>query len=401
MKRYFSYLTLCIVMTVIAAIVMHAGLLPSNPPPAEAAKSQKPGVISEKFETSAISGVLMDINGNVLFEKDKHKQLPPASVTKVMTLLLAVEALDQGKVKLSDEVMTTEKAWRQGGSQIWLEPGEKMTFDELLIAVATASANDAAVAVAEHVAGSQEAFIELMNQKVKELGLQDTHFTNVNGLPASGHYMSAYDTAQIVRYALRYPKYMELVQIKEHWLRGGKTWLVNTNKLLWWYQGADGFKTGWTEEAKYCLASTAVRNNFRLINVVFGTPEPRSHFREAIKLFDWGFAKFEGVSVIDKGALVQRIRVKKGTEKEIPVIAKEALHLTIPKGNPKNIQQKILLDPKVNAPIIQGQKLGELVVLKDNQQIASVDLVAGQSVEKASILQMFREIVTDLVTVAK
>ncbi len=363
-----------------------------------AAEPKKTGA---QIDTIAESAVLMDANGTVLFEKDSHKRLPPASVTKSMTLLLAVEAVEQGKVKLTDSVTTSEGAWRQGGSQIWLEPGETMTLHEMLIALAVVSANDAAVSVMEYLYGSEQAAVDAMNKRAQELGLKDTHFANVNGLPIADHYMSAYDTALIVKEAVRHPLYMELCSIKEYWLRGGKNWLVNTNKLLWWYKGADGLKTGWTEEAKYCFAGTAKRDGLRLISVVFATPEPRSHLRESMKLMDWGFANYAAIPIVDAGAVVERLKVNKGTEKEIQLIAAEELNLIMAKGTGKNIQKQIITDQIVTAPIEQGKKYGELIVLKDGKEIGKVDLVAEKSIEKAGFIKIFQDMITNFFTISR
>jgi len=354
---------------------------------------------NSQLETIAESAVLMDENGTVLFEKDSHKKLPPASVTKVMTLLLAVEAVEQGKLKLSDEIYTSENAWHQGGSQIWLEPGEKMSAHDLMIAIAVVSANDAAMSVMEHIYGSEQAAIAAMNKRAEALGLKDTNFSSVNGLPVSGHYMSAYDTALIVKEAVRHPLYMELCSIKEYWLRDGKNWLVNTNKLLWWYKGADGLKTGWTEEAKYCFAGTAKRDGLRLISVVFATPEPRSHLRESMRLLDWGFANFVAAPIASKGEIIERLKVNKGTVKEIQLVASQDLNLILAKGQNKNLQKKIIADSSVTAPIAEGQKCGELIVLKDGKEVGKVDIIAEKAVEKAGFVKIFQNMITNLFSI--
>ena len=363
----------------------------------QAADNKK--AINASFQTTAQSAILMDGNGTILYEKESHKRLPPASVTKSMTLLLATEAVEQGRVKLTDTVQISENAWHQGGSQIWLEPGETMTLHELMIAIAVVSANDAAVAVMEHIFGSQEAAVEAMNQRCISLGLNDTHFANVNGLPAPDHYMSAYDTALIAKEAVKHPLYMELCGIKEYWLRDGKNWLVNTNKLLWWYKGADGLKTGWTQEAQYCFAGTAKRDGLRLISVVFGTPEPRSHLRESIKLFDWGFANFSAMSIVNAGEVIERIMINKGMEKEVQLIASENLTLLLGKGESKNIQKKVVVNPAVTAPVAQGQKYGELLVLRDGKEVGKVDLVAEKAIEKASLLRTLQNMITNLFSI--
>ncbi len=364
-----------------------------------AAEQKQP--VSMELTTTAQSGILMDGNGTILYEKNSHKRLPPASVTKSMTLLLAVEAVEQGRVKLTDAVSVSENSWRQGGSQIWLEPGEQMNLHEMLIALAVVSANDAAVAVMEHIYGTEQAAIDAMNQRALGLGLADTHFANVNGLPAPEHYMSAYDTALIAKEAVKHPFYMELCGIKEYWLRGGKNWLVNTNKLLWWYKGADGLKTGWTQEAQYCFAGTAKRDGLRLISVVFATPEPRSHLRESMKFFDWGFANFTAQSIVAAGEVVERIFVTKGMENEVQLVASQDLNLLSSKGQSKKIEKKIITDSQISAPIEQGKKYGELIILRDGKEIGKVDLVAEKNVEKASLLRNLKNMVTNLFAVSR
>lgn len=354
-----------------------------------------------QLDTTAQSAVLMDANGIILYEKDSHKRLPPASVTKVMTLLLAVEAVEQGRVKITDEVQTSENAWKQGGSQIWLEPGERMNLREMLTALAVVSANDAAVAIMEHIYGSEQAAVEAMNKKAEALDLQNTHFANVNGLPAPNHYMSAYDVALISKEAVRHPLYMELCGIKEYWLRDGKNWLVNTNKLLWWYKGADGLKTGWTEEAKYCFVGTAKREGLRLISVVFATPEPRSHLRESMKLMDWGYANYSALPIVDRNAVVDRIKINKGSEKEVQLLAADDLTLLIGKGQNKNIQKKIVVDPTLTAPVTAGHKYGELIVLKDGKEIGKVDLVAEKSIPKAGYFKIFHDLIANLFSITR
>lgn len=356
---------------------------------------------STHLETTAQSAVLMDGNGTILYEKDPHKPLPPASVTKIMTLLLAVEAVEQGRIKLTDDVYTSENSWRQGGSQIWLEPGEKMTVREMLTAIAVVSANDAAVAIMEHIYGSEQAAVDAMNKKAESLNLKNTHYANVNGLPAANHFMSAYDVALIAKEAVKHPLYMELCAIKEYWLRDGKNWLVNTNKLLWWYKGADGLKTGWTEEAKYCFVGTAKRDGLRLISVVFATPEPRSHLRESMKLLDWGYANYAALPIVDKNAVIERIKINKGAEKEIQLVAAEDLVLLIGKGQNKNIQKKVIAEPSINAPINEGEKYGELIVTRDGKEIGKVDLLAEKNVPKAGFFQIFQTMISNLFSITR
>lgn len=343
------------------------------------------------IETEAASAILMDAaSGQILYEKDSHKELAPASVTKLMTLLVAANAVASGKVKLTDKVTASENACKLGGSQIYLEPGETLTLEQMLIAIAVGSANDGCVAVAEHIDGTHEAFVEEMNRKAQELGLKNTHFVNAYGLPAEGHYTSAYDLALIAKETLKYPLIRKLTSMKEYELRDGKFKLWNTNKLLWWYPGADGFKTGWTNEAKYCLASTVERNGLRLICVVMGVPQVRGHFAESMKIFNYGFAKYEFKQFAPASQRQGVVKVSKGTESEVNAISEKALGATVEKGKDKDLWVETKLNPEISAPIQKGQKLGEILLYRNNQLLSSVNLVADHSVSKAGVVEQLR-----------
>lgn len=345
------------------------------------------------LQTTAESAVLMDpITGSVLYEKNPDKQLPPASVTKVMTLLVAMEALEKGKVKLTDKVVTSENAWKMGGSQIYLEPGETMTLETMLIAIAVGSANDACVAVAEHIAGSHEGYVEIMNQKARQLGCKNTNFVTTYGLPAKGHYTSARDLALMMREALKHPLFQKLTSIKRFDLRGGKFVLHNTNKLLWWYNGVDGGKTGWTNEAKYCLASTAQREGLRLIAVVMATPELHSHFRESMKLFNYGFAQFEAVNFAKKEQRMGAVRVHKGTVDLVYAVTENSVGAVVPKGSKNAVKYRVNLTKIVKAPVQRGQKIGSINVIKDGHKLFAVNLVAEREVPKGNVFRHIKKI---------
>ena len=341
-----------------------------------------------EIETEAAGAVLMDAaTGKILYEKEPDKELPPASVTKLMTLLVAAEALESGRVKLTDKIIGSENAAKLGGSQIYLEPGETFSLEEMLIAIAVGSANDGCVAVAEHISGTHEAYVEEMNRKAEELGLQHTHFINAYGLPAEGHYTSAYDLAVMSREALKYPLISKLTSIKEYDLRGGKFKLWNTNKLLWWYQGADGFKTGWTNEAKYCLASTVERDGLRLICVVMGVPQPRGHFAESMKIYNWGFAKYTYKQFSAARQKQGVVKVRKGQATEINAVTEKPLGVTAEKGKDKNFWIETKLNPEISAPLRDGQKLGEILLYRGDELQSSVNLVAEHNIERAGIYQ--------------
>ena len=363
-----------------------------------AATEEKPS--GAGLETTAEAAVLVDAySGKILWSKEPDKELPMASVTKLMTLLLACEALEQGKISLEDQVTVSENAWKMGGSQIYLEPGEEMSMKEMLISVAVGSANDASVAVAEHIAGSVEAFVEMMNTKAKELGCKHTKFANPTGLPAEGHYTSASDMAIILREALKYSEFRKTSSIYRYDLRGGDFVLWNTNKLLKWYRGVDAGKTGWTNEAKYCLASTAKRDGLRLISVVLGTPEPRSHFRETIKIFNYGFSRFESVNFAEKGAKLDTVKVDKGVIDQVGVVAGEEIAVAIPKGQKKKIRGEKDIAGGVEAPVHKGQEVGEFVVKLDGQELKRFPLLAQANVSKASVFQEMYKVMNKVFSV--
>lgn len=336
-----------------------------------------------EFTTTAKSAILVEAhNGRVLWAKEPHRQQPIASMVKIMTLLLAVEAVEQGKVKISDLVTTSDYAASMGGSQIFLAPQEEMSLRDLLIAVATASANDASVAVAEHIAGSVEAFVAAMNERARELGLKNTRYVNPTGLPAPGQYSSAYDQAVLLREALRHPLFRELTQMKEHELRDGKFKLWNTNKLLWWYKGTDAGKTGWTEEAGFCLASSVVRDGLRLIAVVLGCPEQKSHFRESIRLYNWGFARYQAVPIAPAGVRVTTLPVERGEVEKVDILTKSEITLVVPRGQDKGITRRLLLPPRLEAPVYKGQTVGAWQVLQSGKEVLCTELVAARDVPR-------------------
>ncbi|MEW5952898.1 MAG: D-alanyl-D-alanine carboxypeptidase family protein [Bacillota bacterium] len=350
-------------------------------------------------ETTGKSAVIMDaLSGKLLYAKEPDQRLPMASVTKLMTLLLAVEAVEQGKVSLTDRVVTSENAWSMGGSQIYLEPGEEMSMEEMLIAVAVGSANDASVAVGEHITGTEEAFVDMMNQRAAELGCKNTNFVNPTGLPAENHYTSAKDMAIILKKCLDYPLFMSISSIYEYDLRGGDFKLWNTNKLLKWYKGVDAGKTGWTNEASYCLASSGERDGMRLIVVVLGTTEPRSHFRESIKLYNYGFARFTAVKLAKEGEAVKTVKVFKGVAEQVDAVTTAPVAVVVPKGEDKDYTGAVAVPDEITAPVTKGQVLGDYLVTRDGKEMLKVPVVASAGVEKASIFQQMYRVMHKLYT---
>lgn len=348
-------------------------------------------------QITAPSAILMEAStGQVIFEKNAHERRNPASITKIMTLIVAFDAIRDGKVKVEDKVTISEEAAAQVGTIIFADEGETFTLGELLQSVAVGSANDAAVAVAEHVAGSVEAFVQAMNAKAKELGMKDTEFRNPTGLSAEGHLTSAYDIALMGRYAaLNYPELIRLTSIYEAdlqvpWRRNGPVFkLWNNNKLLTWYQGADGLKTGWTEAAGYCLAATAQRNGVRMISVVMGADTWKRRNAEAAKLLDYGFANYTAVELSAKDQPVGKVAVNRGKALKVEAVPQRAFTVGTLKGQQDKLQSEVRLPKSVEAPVAAGQVLGEMVATLDGQEVARVPLVAAQEVPRATMWESF------------
>ncbi len=355
-----------------------------------------PVAVPEKgdpVKVTAPSAVLMEArSGRVLYQKNAHERRNPASVTKIMTLIVAFDALRDGKVKQDDKVTISEEAAEQIGTIIFADAAETFTFDELLLSVAVGSANDAAVAVAEHVSGSVDAFVVRMNAKAKELGMNDTQFMNPTGLSADGHMTSAYDIALMSRYAaVNYPELVKLTSIygadlKVPWRNNGPVFrLWNNNKLLTWYPGADGLKTGWTELAGYCLAATAVRNDVRMISVIMGAESPKVRNAEAARLLEYGFANYTSVELAAAGQKFGPVGVARGKVTKIEVVPKGLFGVSVAKGEQSKVKAEVRLPKRVEAPIAKGQKIGEIVALLDGKEVARMELVASAAVERANL----------------
>ncbi|MCC3373452.1 D-alanyl-D-alanine carboxypeptidase family protein [Cohnella sp. REN36] len=344
---------------------------------------------------NARSAILIDADsGTVIYEKNSHSALPPASITKIMTMLLVMEAIADGRLKLDDKVQTSEYAASMGGSQIFLEPGEEMTVHDLLKGVAMASGNDASVALAEKLAGSEAEFVRLMNQRGAELGMKDTKFFNCNGLPVAGHVSSAHDIAVMSRELLKHPEITKYTGAYQDYLRKDTPkpfWLVNTNKLVRFYQGADGLKTGFTSEAKFCLSATARRDNLRVIAVVMGEPNTKTRNAEVSKLFDYAFAQFTNVSIYKTGDTIGTLKVSKGAAEKLPIVAKHPYSVLVRKGEAgKNIRHELKLYDKVTAPVKAGQPVGKLTVYKGNELLTEFPIEAPSHVDRAGYWKLFK-----------
>ena len=342
------------------------------------------------------SACLIDQNtGLVLYDHNMHEQLRPASVTKIMSLLLIMEALDSGRISLTDQVPCTEDAAAMGGSQIWLDVRETLTVDEMLKAICVVSANDCVVAMADYLEGSQEAFVAKMNEKAKELGMNDTCFKNCHGIDEDGHVTSSYDIAIMSRELLvNHPSITNYTTIWMDTLRDGKSSLVNTNKLVRNYSGCTGLKTGSTSIALYNLSASATRNDLSLIAVIMRAPTSAIRFSEAQKLLDYGFNNYSVTSFGNKGDVIKEVKVNKGTSKAINAVLESDAKILTKKSNNNEISQEIILDDVINAPIIQGQKLGEIKYSINGSVVMTVNLIADTNVPKLSFLSITQSVIS-------
>lgn len=346
---------------------------------------------------NAKSAILMEKStGNILYESNPDERLPIASVTKVMTMLLIMEAVDSGKISLDDMVTVSENAMSYGGSTMFLETGEQLTVNDMLKGIAVASANDGCVAMAEHLAGSESAFVDMMNEKAKELGMENTHFMNTNGLDEDDHYSSARDVAIMSRELMKHETIFNYTSIWMDTLRGGKFQLANTNKLIRFYDGANGLKTGSTSKALCCLSAAAKRNDMQLIAVVLGAPTSAERFASAKSLLDYGFANYEVNTQITAGDEVQKIAVEKGVDKEVGVVAGDSCSTLVKKGQEDNITKEIKIDETITAPIEAGQKIGTMTISRDGEVIADIDLNASSAVEKKGIGLIIKDFFTTI-----
>ncbi|WP_411676641.1 D-alanyl-D-alanine carboxypeptidase family protein [Caproicibacter sp.] len=341
-------------------------------------------------EVKAPSAVLMEAQtGKVLYEKNDHEQRACASITKVMTLLLVMEAIDSGKIGMDDTVTASEHAASMGGSDIWLEPGESMTVDDMLKATVIASANDAAVALAEYVAGSEDEFVAQMNQRAKELGMKDTVFKNVNGLDEDGHVTSAYDIALMSKELIKHKKIYDYTKTWMDNVRGGKTQLVNTNKLLKSYKGITGLKTGTTGKAGSCISATAERDGVSLIAVVLGSSSTSDRFKAASTLLDYGFANWSVVKPQIPPEANVPIVVENGMNAVVEPNVNSNESILVPKGKAGDVKSKVSLNSEIRAPVEEGQVLGKITYSLNNEVLKESEIRAKKAVEAITFTSAF------------
>ena len=332
-------------------------------------------------------------SGKVLYDHNSHEKLRPASVTKIMTILLIMEAIDSGKLNYTDQIPCSENASSMGGSQIWLDTKETLSVDEMLKAICVVSANDCTVAMAEYLAGSEENFVNQMNAKAKELGMNDTTFKNCHGIDEDGHVSSSYDIALMSRELLeKHPDITKYTTIYMDSLRDGKSELVNTNKLVRNYKGATGLKTGSTSLALYNLSASATRDDLSLIAVIMKAPTTKDRFAEATKLLDYGFANYNYKVLGKANDVVKNVSVSKGVSSSVSAVLEYDSGTLLPKGADTNIVQNINVPDTVSAPIKKGEKLGEVVYTLNDETISTIDVIANEDIDKIDFFNMTKHI---------
>lgn len=345
---------------------------------------------SKGITVEAGSALLIEpVTGKVLFEKNSHTKFAPASVTKIMTMLLAMEEIDSGRIKLTDKITASENAKKMGGSTMLLDTGEVRTVEEILKGIAIASGNDAAVAMAEYLSGTEDAFVNKMNERAQALGMKDTTFKNCTGLPADGHLSSAYDISVMSRELLKHPKILKYSGIYMETISEGRKSpieLVNHNKLVRFFKGCDGLKTGFTAEAKYCISATACRDGIRMLAVIMGAPTYKIRNRDASMLLNFGFSKFEGKKAVDKDGEIARIPINKSQDKFFIAKAEKELVLVIPRGSKEKIAQKLVLDE--NKKYYQkGEVIGVCEYYLGEDKIGEVNIYSDRDVKKGSFFE--------------
>lgn len=342
--------------------------------------------------SNAKSAIMIEAStGQIIFEKNSHEKLPPASMTKMMSMLIIVESIEKGIIGWDDMVQASENASSMGGSQILLETGEEMSVSDLFKGIAVASGNDAVVAMAEKIAGTVDGFVDMMNKRAKELGLNDTNFKNPHGLNDVDHYSSAYDMAMIAKELVKHPKVLEFTSIYEDYLREGtdrKLWLVNTNKLVRFYKGVDGLKTGYTEEAGYCLTSTA-NKGFRVITVVMGEPSSELRNKETSEMLDYAYSQYKLNTLLTKDQILGKKEIELGKSKYVELIPSEDVTILSKKlDTDKDYTYDVNID-NIKAPVKVGDKVGTISVKEDGVETKQISLTVKDSVNKANIIQLY------------
>lgn len=352
---------------------------------------------NENIEVEARSAILMEVStGKIIYEKNSNEKFAPASVTKVMTMLLTMEHIDSGKIKFDDKVTVSENAKKMGGSSMLLDTGEVRTVEDLIKGIGIASGNDAAVAMAEYLGGSESNFVDMMNDRAKELGMVNTTFKNCTGLPVDGHISTAYDISIMSRELLKHPDILKYTSTYMETISEGRKTpieLVNHNKLVRFFQGCDGLKTGFTNEAKYCISATAVKDGVRVLSVIMGAPTYKIRNRDASMLMNYGFSKFESKKLCEKDSDIKQIPMNKKGDKFIIAKAKENLVVTCPKGDGDKIESRIVLDES-KTKFKEGENVGFCEYYLDGELIGVVELYSDRDMKKGNIIDNIKGIFT-------
>ena len=356
----------------------------------------------EKLIENANSGILIEASsGEILFEKKKDEKVAVASMTKMVAQIIILENIENGNLSWDEKIKVSSNAAGMGGSQIWLQPGEEMSVRDLMKGITMASANDATVALAERIAGTEEAFVKLMNDKVKELGLKNTHFVNPTGLDEENHYSSAYDMAMIAKELLNHEQILEFSSVYEDYIRidtPNKFWLVNTNKLVRFYEGADGLKTGFTDNAKYCMAVTAKRDNMRLIAVVLGEASGKVRNSETMELLDYGFNLYKVDLVKSKTDKVGTLKLDKSTKENVDVFPQRDITIL---GKKSDVSLNYDIEIKINnntLPLKKGDVVGKIIIKNGNKTVKEENAIINEDIEKMGFLQTLGKTLKDIVT---
>lgn len=393
MKKGFLQRSVCVLCAAVFAVGLLSGFEEADGTDDNMDFFEEGVVVTEAevMEIPARSSILMDAaSGRVLFEQNADEPMPPASITKIMTLLLTFEALESGTLQPGQMVVASENAASMGGTQIWLEPGEEMALEDVIKATAVNSANDAAMALAEAVAGSETVFVQMMNDRAAELGMKNTHFVNPTGLDADGHLSTARDIALMSRALMEHEEALAYTSIWMDSLRGGETALVNTNKLVRFYSGCVGLKTGTTDGAGSCLSAAATRNGLSLIAVSMGSDTSAERFTACRTLLDYGFSAFESYVPEVLPEELTPVKVSKGVASEVPIVCGEVSPVLIPKGRGGDVQKKLTLEAEAEAPVQQGQVMGKAVFTLDGEVLYEMTITAAETVGQMDFWTAFK-----------
>ena len=359
-------------------------------------------VLAVELTPNAKSSILIEPETNtIIYEKNAHEKVAMASLTKMMGLIIIFEKLDNGSIKYTDKVVASSNASGMGGSQIWLETGEEMSVDELLKGVIMASGNDAIVALAEYVANDETTFVQMMNNKAKELGLKNTNFVNVTGLDEEGHFSTAYDLSIIAKELMKHPDIFKYTTVYEDYLRkntNNKFWLVNTNKLIKTYKGADGLKTGMTDNAGFCMAVTAKRDNMRLLAIVLGEKEGKVRNKETEELLDFGFNQYEMLKIKEKGEVLEEINIEKANPNKVTVILDKDILVLQKRNDPKKEYTSEIKINNLKLPLKKGDVIGKLLIKDGTNTIKQVNLMSNEDIKKENFFKLWLNVIKNIFT---